>query len=105
MKKLLTFFFIVSFSVSLFAADLNPFAYDLKTDYNENTLTLTLKFTLNAPATYVKLAIMDGANEVWTKEYLASSYQSSKVPKTTYTEVIDAKELPSNVNLTWRVDV
>ena len=93
------------FCCTLFAADLNPFAYDLKTDYNESTLTLTLKFTLNAPATYVKLAIMDGANEVWTKEYLASSYQSNEVPKTTYTEVIDAKELPSGVNLTWRVDV
>ena len=105
MKRILISLFSVMFCCTLFAADLNPFAYDLKTDYNENTLTLTLKFTLNAPATYVKLAIMDGANEVWTKEYLASSYQSSKVPKTTYTEVIDAKELPSNVNLTWRVDV
>ena len=108
MKKSLLVLSILFLSVSfagISAADLNPFAYDLKTDYNENTLTLTLNFTLNAPATYVKLAIMDGANEVWTKEYLARSYQSGKVPKATYTEVIDAKELPSGVNLTWRVDV
>ena len=108
MKKSLLVLSILFLSVSfagISAADLNPFAYDLKTDYNENTLTLTLKFSLNAPATYVKLAIVDGANEVWAKEYLASSYQSNEVPKTTYTEVIDAKELPSGVNLTWRVDV
>ena len=50
MKRLFTSLFAAVLCCSIFAADLNPFAYDLKTDYNENTLTLTLKFSLNAPA-------------------------------------------------------
>ena len=105
MKKLLTFFFIVSFSVSLFASDLNPFAYNLKSEYNPNTLTLTVNFSLNAPATYMKLAISDGTRDVWTKEYKGGNYASGKVPKTDYQEVIDVSDLPAGVDLTWRVDV
>ena len=107
MKKVLLIFNILT-TIAIFsasAADLNPFAYGLKSEYNENTLTLTVNFTLNAPASYVKLAISDGANDVWTKEYLASSYQSGKVPKATYTESIDVSDLPQGVDLTWRVDV
>ena len=105
MKKLLAFFFILSFSVSLFAADLNPFAYNLKSEYNPNTLTLTVNFSLNAPATYMKLAISDGTRDVWTKEYKGGDYTSGKVPKKDYQEVIDVSDLPAGVDLTWRVDV
>ena len=106
MKKiLLSIVFALITLVTAFAADLNPFAYGLKSEYNPNTLTLTINFSLNAPADYVKLAISDGTNDVWTKEYFAASYQSGKVPKTTYTEVIDALSLPQGVPLTWRVDV
>ena len=104
-KLLLSIIFALISSVTAFAADLNPFAYGLKSEYNPNTLTLTINFSLNAPADYVKLAISDGTNDVWTKEYFAASYQSGKVPKTTYTEVIDALSLPQGVSLTWRVDV
>ena len=106
MKKFLLPF-VLSFLTltTALAADLNPFAYGLKSEYNENTLTLTVNFTLNAPASYVKLAISDGTTDVWTKEYLASSYQSKKVPKDTYTETIDVSDLPQGVDLTWRVDV
>ena len=101
MKKLLLILsiFAVTFS-SAFAADLNPFAYNLKSEYNDKTQTLTINFTLNAPATYVKLAISDGTSDVWTKEY-----QAGKVPKATYTETIDALTLPQGKSLTWRVDV
>ena len=105
MKKLLLILSIFVVSLSASAADLNPFAYNLKSEYNDKTQTLTINFTLNAPATYVKLAISDGASDVWTKEYLASSYQAGKVPKATYTETIDALTLPQGKNLTWRVDV
>ena len=108
MKKSLLVLSILFLSVSfagISAADLNPFAYNLKSEYNSNTLTLTVNFSLNAPATYVKLAISNGNTDVWTKEYLASSYSSGKVPKNTYTEVIDVSDLPAGVDLTWRVDV
>ena len=105
MKKHLLLIISALFVISVFAADLNPFAYNLKSEYNSNTLTLTVNFSLNAPATYMKLAISDGTRDVWTKEYLASSYQSGKVPKATYTETIDVSDLPAGVDLTWRVDV
>ena len=105
MKKIFTTFLTILFCATLFAADLNPFAYDLKSEYNEGSMTLTVNFSLNAPASYVKLAISDGSTDVWIKEYLASSYQSGKVPKATYTEVIDVSELPKRTDLTWRVDV
>lgn len=105
MKKLLLILSIFVVSLSAFAADLNPFAYNLKSEYNDKTQTLTINFTLNAPASYVKLAISDGTEDVWTKEYIASNYPSGKVPKATYTETINALELPRGVDLTWRVDV
>lgn len=108
MKKSLLVLSILFLSVSfagISAADLNPFAYDLKSEYNPSTLTLTINFTLNAPASYVKLAISNGQRDVWIKEYLASNYQSGKVPKATYTETIDALALPQGEELTWRVDV
>ena len=71
MKKLLLILSIFVVSLSAIAADLNPFAYGLKSEYNDKTQTLTINFTLNAPASYVKLVVLDGTTEVWTKEYLA----------------------------------
>jgi uncharacterized repeat protein (TIGR02543 family) len=105
MKKLLLILSLICISFTAFAADLNPFAYNLNSEYNEHAQTLTINFTLNAPASYVKLAISNGTSDVWTKEYLASSYQANKVPKATYTETIDALTLPQGEELTWRVDV
>lgn len=105
MKKLLLILSIFIFSLSASAADLNPFAYNLNSEYNEHAQTLTINFTLNAPASYVKLAISNGTRDVWTKEYFASSYQANKVPKATYTETINTLTLPQGENLTWRVDV
>ena len=105
MKKILLIFCILSISLLSFAADLNPFAYGLKSEFNPSTLTLTVNFSLNAPAEYMKLAISDGTTDVWTKEYLAASYASGKVPKATYSEEINVSGLPSKTPLTWRVDV
>ena len=105
MKKILLIFCILSISLLSFAADLNPFAYGLKSEFNPSTLTLTVEFSLNAPAEYMKLAISDGTTDVWTKEYLASSYISGKVPKATYHEVIDVSDFEQGKEFTWRVDV
>ena len=107
MKKLLLILSVFVVTFSAFAAELNPFAYNLKSEYNDKSQTLTINFTLNAPASYVKLVVLDGTTEVWTKEYLASSYQAGKVPKSTYTEEINVLEanLPQGQSLTWRVDV
>lgn len=105
MKKLLLILSLVCISFTTFAADLNPFAYNLNSVYNEHAQTLTINFTLNAPASYVKLAISNGTSDVWTKEYEAADYQAGQVPKATYTETINTLTLPQGENLTWRVDV
>ena len=105
MKKLLLILSIFIISLSASAADLNPFAYNLNSEYNEHAQTLTINFTLNAPASYVKLAISNGTSDVWIKEYKAADYQAGQVPKATYTETINTLTLPQGENLTWRVDV
>ena len=105
MKKLLLILSLVCISFTAFAADLNPFAYNLNSVYNEHAQTLTINFTLNAPASYVKLAISNGTSDVWIKEYKAADYQAGQVPKATYTETINTLTLPQGENLTWRVDV
>lgn len=105
MKKILLIFCILSISLLSFAADLNPFAYGLKSEFNPSTLTLTVNFSLNAPAEYMKLAISDGTTDVWTKEYFGKDYISGKVPKTDYKEVIDVSELSKGTDHTWRVEV
>ena len=105
MKKLLLILSLVCISFTAFAADLNPFAYNLNSEYNEHAQTLTINFTLNAPASYVKLAISNGTSDVWIKEYKAADYQAGQVPKATYTETINTLTLPQGENLTWRVDV
>ena len=105
MKKILLIFCILSVSLLSFAADLNPFAYGLKSEFNPSTLTLTVEFSLNAPAEYMKLAISDGTTDVWTKEYFGKDYISGKVPKTDYKEVIDVSELSKGTDHTWRVEV
>lgn len=51
-------------SIQTYAATgLNPFAYDLSSVYNPSTFTLTINYSLNAPATSVDLVIIDSNGE------------------------------------------
>ena len=70
MKKLLLsmVFALISFTTTL-AVDLNPFAYGLKSQYDPSSMILSVDFSLNAPASYMRLSIYDGETEVWYKEY------------------------------------
>ena len=106
MKKLLLsiIFALISFTTTL-AVDLNPFAYGLKSQYDPSSMILSVDFSLNAPASYMRLSIYDGETEVWYKEYFASSYLSNKIPKNSYHEDIPVSNLPKEKSLTWRVDV
>lgn len=61
-KTLLPMIIIVCWlcSIQTYAATgLNPFAYDLSSEYNPSTFTLTINYSLNAPATSVDLVIID----------------------------------------------
>jgi hypothetical protein len=59
MKKLLLVTISLCFALVTTAADLNPFAYGLSSEYDPSTFTLTINYSLNAPATSVDLVIID----------------------------------------------
>ena len=65
-KTLLPMIIIVCWLCSIqtyAAAGLNPFAYDLSSVYDPSTFTLTINYSLNAPATSVDLVIIDSNGE------------------------------------------
>ena len=107
MKKLLlivTFLAIAILSVT--AADLNPFAYDLSvSSYDAENFKVTLQYSLNAPATSVKIYAKDGDGT----SYLLKEYGSRSA--TTYTVEIDLmdamvnKGVPAGEDLSWYIDV
>lgn len=79
MKKLLLILsiFAVTFS-SAFAADLNPFAYNLTALYDKSTNSVIIGYHLNAPANKVKIVIyQDEANPAKSMEFTTSSYLSA----------------------------
>lgn len=84
--------------------EMTPFAYNLTGTYDENDLTLTVGFSLNASATNVKVVVNDGTTDYEVKEYKAADYDGV-IPKGNYEATIDVSHLPYDVNLTWRVDV
>lgn len=107
MKKLLLILsvFVVTFS-SAFAAELNPFAYGLRSSVNaSNPMLLDIQFSINAPATSVKVYLyeIDGDWEVEVDAHLT-------VDNRAYKGWIDLSVVPGDLrggtkNLNWRVDV
>ena len=106
MKKLLFTFslLIISFAYAVAATgsgNLNPFAYDLSATLNQETMKLTIHYTLNAPATSVTIRIFNGNTE--EKSYVGTTSDRTKGEHTIYN--IDLSDCSKGVNLTWRVDV
>lgn len=108
MKKHLLLFLAAVLSISAFAADAtpNPYAYDLKvTSYDEENFKVTLQYSLNAPASSVKIYAKDGAGN----SYLLKEFGSRSA--TTYNVEIDLldamenKNVPPGEDLSWYVDV
>ena len=106
MKKLLLILSIFVVSLSAFAADLNPFAYGLRSSVNAlNPMQLDIQFSINAPATSVKVYLyeIDGDWEVEVDAHLT-------VDNRAYKGWIDLSVVPGDLrggtkNLNWRVDV
>ena len=105
MKKLFTTFLTILFCATLFAADLNPFAYGLKLDTPQNASAITrLSFSLNAPATSVKVWVIDEAGQ----EYLWKSYGATSAGDwgtDVFAADLLAMGVPAGQILKWRVDV
>ena len=101
MKKLLLLLSVLFVAFAASAGDLNPFAYNLKSTFDESTMTLYISFKVNAPAKSIEVKASDGVNE-----YTLYSLSNTQ----TKTEVNDlpinllAKGLSSGT-YTWRVVV
>lgn len=107
MKKLLLILSLVCISFTAFAADLNPFAYGLKSSVNAlNPMQLDIQFSINAPATSVEVVVYDIATKTDVYTQSCAVFGS----KHDYTLSLDLSEIPGQYrggvgNLGWRVDV
>ena len=105
MKKIFTTFLTILFCATLFAADLNPFAYGLRSEYEQANYTLTVYFSLNAPANKVQVIVNDGEQDYIMRDYRAENDPTGTVPAGNYQSAINVTGLPKGKSLTWRVDV
>lgn len=107
MKKYTLFFAFFVFSFCAFSAQLNPFAYGLRSELSADQSTLTVHYSLNAPATGVKVLVMNG-NEV-VKEVDCSAQKTvaggAARSKGEYRVAIETSEFPQDKELTWKVEV
>ena len=108
MKKLLlsAVFAIVALATT-FAAQLNPFAYGLRSEIDaDNPMQLNGKFSVNAPATSVNIVVYD----IKTEEVVYTQSCPAYNAKHDYEFIIDLSYIPGEYrggenNLGWRVDV
>lgn len=82
------------------ASELNPYAYNLTSDWDNTNKILTVNYTLNANATGVDIVILDGNMEL-------KRVTCSGTTRGSYTEVISlaSDNLPVNRELSWEVEV
>ena len=99
MKKLTLFLVAMLFSALSFAA-LNPYAYGLTSTLSNDQKTLTVNYSLNAPATSVAWKLMDGDKVVKTIDLTAKG-----LAKGSYTIAIPTIDFPLGKSLTWEIEV
>ena len=102
MRKSLLLVLLTLFAISLSAADLNPFAYNLYTSTNTDGGT-RLNFSLNAPAPTVEVYIVVGGVEKKIRTY-------SNVAKNSYSTDLTASDaasagLTAGSSYSWKVKV
>lgn len=107
MKKHLLFVLSLCFALVTSAADLNPFAYDLKTlSYDANTYTLSLQYKLNAPAKSIKIYAKDSNKQRYLmKTYSSGSNEVKKGTRNITINLLECEEsIPRGEYLTWEID-
>ena len=78
MKRLFTSLFVALLCCSIFAADLNPFAYKLTATYDKASNSVTIGYHLNAPASKVNIVVYkDEANPSKSQAFTGSTYTSA----------------------------
>lgn len=101
-KLLLSVVFAMVALTTTFAANLNPFAYGLKSTYDPLSLTLSGEFMLNAPATSVAVYAIDAGG----RKYLLRSYGAANAKgRISFEYDLMALHIPQGVDLNWCVEV
>lgn len=106
MKKtlLLLCLLITSYSYAVAATasgNLNPFAYGLKSTYDEVNKSMTIEFKVNAPAKLIQVIATDSKGN----DYVLDQQENTTRALTYLHQNISVAHLPSGENFTWRVDV
>lgn len=106
-KLLLSAVFAMVALTTTFAAQLNPFAYNLRSSLSTDQSTLTVYYSLNATATGVKVLVMNG--DVVVKEVDCNAQKTlaggAALSRGDYKVVIETSEFPLDTDLTWKVEV
>ena len=77
---------------------LNPFAYGLSSELINGGMDLKVNYSLNSQANSAKVVIMQGNTEVKTVD-------CTNLTKGSFSMVIPTEELPTGVDLTWKMIV
>ena len=111
MKKLLLLLSFLSIAFAASAAaytpatgNMNPFAYDLKSTYDEANMTLSFEFKVNAPAKSIRVYAKDSQD----RTYLLDEQTTATNTAITYSVKninLRDKGLPVGEDFTWYVDV
>ena len=111
MKKILLILSFLSIAFAASAAaytpatgNMNPFAYDLKSTYDEANMTLSFEFKVNAPARSIRVYAKDSQD----RTYLLDEQTTATNTAITYSkDNLDLREkgLPVGEDFTWYVDV
>ncbi len=97
MKKLTLFLVATLFSALSFAA-LNPYAYGLKSELSDDEETVTLTYSLNAPATAVSVVVLDG-------ETVLKTQASTGISQGEHNVVVSTDGFDKGKTLKWKVVV
>ena len=106
MKKILLLisFVIISFSTAFAAADPNPYAYNLrKISYDDNSKTLVIGYSLNAPADSIFVYAEDAGGRKYQLCHIGARAAGDHTESLQLLYADDVDILPRNEQLTWGV--
>ena len=109
MKKILLLLSILTilFTYAVAATgsgNLNPFAYDLKSTYNEENMRLSFEFKVNAPATSIRVYAKDSQDRTYLLDEQTTATDRATIYSVQNINLLD-KGLPVGEDFTWYVDV
>lgn len=104
MKKYALFFLSLVFCATTFAANLNPYAYNLKKiSYDDNSKTLVIGYSLNAPADSIFVYAEDAGGRKYQLCHIGARGAGDHTESLQLLYADDVDILPRNEQLTWGV--